>query len=73
MPDNHLLHNRIAEAPLITEDPLLTYSGLATYLHMSQSTLRQYVMRGKIPYLKIAGQRLVRFRKSEIDNWLQGK
>ena len=48
---------------------VMSYKGLSAYLKMSQGTLRQKVMRGKIPFFKIDGA--VRFSKVKIDAWLE--
>jgi excisionase family DNA binding protein len=50
-------------------DDVMDYKGLSAYLKMSQSTLRQRVMCGKIPFFKIGFS--VRFSKRDIDTWLQ--
>lgn len=43
---------------------------VARYLMMSPNTIRQYVSRGRIPYIKVPGSNLVRFLKSQIDDWM---
>ena len=50
-------------------DEVMSYKGLSLYLKLSQGTLRQKVMKGKIPFFKIDGA--VRFSKKHIDAWLQ--
>ena len=47
---------------------LLTTQELSAWLNIKPSTLRKWVCRKKIPYLKIGGS--VRFRKTDIDYWL---
>ena len=47
---------------------VMSYKGLSAYLKLSQGTLRQKVMKGKIPFFKIDGA--VRFSKAHIDAWL---
>ena len=48
---------------------LLTVQELAQLLHIKAATLYAWAARGQIPCLKIHG--LVRFRKDEIDQWLE--
>jgi len=52
-----------------TANDVMSYKGLSAYLKLSQGNLRQKVMNGKIPFLKIDGA--VRFSKKHIDAWLQ--
>ena len=62
-------HDRIRERWNLSENgALLTYRRLARILAISESTLRKYVSRRIIPYLKIG--RCVRFDPHEIDRWL---
>jgi excisionase family DNA binding protein len=49
----------------------LTYHELSKKIGRAQNTLRCDVMNNAIPYTKIGRQ--VRFRESEIENWLQEK
>ena len=51
-------------------DDVMNYKQLSVYLKMGETTLRQKVMKGTIPSLKIDGA--VRFSKTEIDEWLKG-
>lgn len=51
---------------------LLTYRQLAERLSLPMGTLYSLVSRGEIPHLRI-GPRLVRFRREEIDTWLDSK
>ena len=55
---------------LPTADDVMNYKQLSVYLKMGETTLRQKVMKGTIPSLKIDGA--VRFSKTEIDEWLKG-
>ena len=52
-------------------DDVMSYKGLSAYLKMSQGTLRQKVMNGRIPFFKIDCS--VRFSKKKIDEWLEEK
>lgn len=48
--------------------PLWKYSDVSAYTSLAEATLRQLVMRRKIPYIKIG--RSVRFNPEDIDQWL---
>jgi excisionase family DNA binding protein len=48
---------------------LLTVKDLSARLNIKSSTLYLWAAKGEIPCLKIHG--LVRFRKDEIDQWLE--
>ncbi len=50
-------------------EELLTLEELAKYLKISKHTLYKMLEREKIPALKIANQ--WRFKKSDIDKWLE--
>ena len=52
-------------------ESLLSYGELAEYLGRSIDSLRHDVSTRRIPHVKLFGQ--VRFRRSEIDEWLEGK
>lgn len=49
---------------------LMTVSELADYLNVKPEAIRNLARRGEIPSVKV-GRRLIRFRKSEIDAWLE--
>lgn len=49
---------------------LLTIKDVATSLQIKQATLYAWAAQGRIPCIKIHG--LVRFRKEEIDQWVEG-
>lgn len=53
--------NRIAE--------LMTAGELASLLHCSEGTIRNWVWKGEIPTVRI-GRRMVRFNAAEIRKWL---
>jgi excisionase family DNA binding protein len=44
---------------------------LATYLKASEATVRRLVKAGDVPHVRLSS-RVVRFRKSDIDRWLDG-
>lgn len=48
----------------------LTIDELSEYLGIKKSSLYAKVERGDIPYYKI--DRLIRFKKSDIDLWMEG-
>jgi len=48
----------------------LDVKGLSRYLNIKPSTLYAWVAQGRIPALKIHG--LVRFRRQDIDQWVEG-
>lgn len=50
-------------------EKLLTASELEAWLEIDRKTVYTYVQRGLIPYIKI--QSNVRFRRSEIEDWLE--
>ncbi len=50
-------------------DRLLTPEEVCEYLQIKQSMLYRMTSEGRIPFLKLGG--LLRFRRSEIEAWLQ--
>lgn len=50
-------------------DEILDIEDLATYLKMKKASVYNLVERGDIPFYRIG--RLLRFRKSQIDEWLE--
>lgn len=59
-----------AASQLITEDDILMIPEAATLTKRSPGAVRNLVMRGRIPYRKVAG-RLV-FIRSELLKWIAG-
>lgn len=53
------------------EDRLLTVADVAEYLGLSVGTVYNKVSRGEIPHVKLG--RAVRFRRSEIDRWIDAQ
>ena len=47
-----------------------TIAELAEYIKLSEQTVRRYVLNKTVPYHKI--QKVVRFRVSEIEKWIDG-
>lgn len=53
------------------EKDFLTVRELSDYLNLKRSTLYSLAESGQIPHYRIG--RLLRFRKEEIDSWLEGQ
>jgi len=43
------------------------------YLGMTVNTIYKYVSGNKIPFRKIPGSNLIRFRKKHLDAWMESK
>lgn len=52
------------------DETLLTQEQARTFLNVSQPTFRRMIARGDIPAIRI-GQRLIRIRKSDLENILK--
>ncbi len=52
-------------------DKLLTIDQMAEILGVQKSTLYQWTHTGFIPHIKLG--RFVRFRESDVNNWLEKK
>ena len=52
----------------MAKEQMMTAGEVAAYLRCSISTVRRYASRGEIPHYRLG--KLVRFRRSEIENWL---
>lgn len=50
-------------------DPLMNYKQVAEFLGLSEGTVKNYVCSGFIPHIRLSS-RLVRFRRKDIDAWL---
>jgi excisionase family DNA binding protein len=48
----------------------LNIEGLAEYLKLSVQTIRRWVLKREVPYHKI--KKVIRFRLSEIEQWVDG-
>ncbi len=79
--DSDCLANKIAQEvvklikPLLTQgspndDTLFTVKSLAKYLDVSDQWLYERTQLKEIPYIKLG--KLLRFRKSDINTWLDG-
>ena len=53
----------------IGKDELINVKNLASFLSVSEKTIRDWVFKGTIPFVKFNGS--VRFVRREIENWLQ--
>jgi excisionase family DNA binding protein len=51
------------------EPPFLRYEDLAVLLRVPEDTLRTWVRRGLIPFVRLGGK-TVRFRSRDINAWL---
>ena len=49
---------------------LMTVSDLAVYLNLKPETIRNLTRKGEIPSVRV-GKRLIRFKRSEIEAWLE--
>ncbi len=54
-----------------TCEPLLTVEDLCGWLKVKPATVYDWVYRKKIPYIRVG--RLLRFRPSEINQWLTAR
>jgi len=48
---------------------LMTIEEIADYLRVKKRTVYEWLKKGKIPAIKTVGQ--WRFKKTQIDNWLE--
>ena len=58
----------LLDGEITTEDILFSVDTLAKYLQVSKQWVYERVRLNEIPYMKMG--KFPRFRKSEIDNWL---
>lgn len=56
---------------MIEDKRLMNVKELAKYLGLVEQTVYRMVSRGEIPVVKLG--RIIRFRKSTINKWLNGK
>ena len=49
-------------------DSLWDVADVAKYLKVSKSTIRAYILRREIPFLRVGS--LIRFRRDEVDAWV---
>lgn len=53
-------------------DEIMTIDEVAKYLKVTKKTIYYLIYQKSLPTVKL-GSRLLRFRKSDIDNWLESK
>lgn len=53
----------------MTDEEILTLQELSAYLKIAEKTLYGYAQKGKIPGIKVGSA--WRFRKTDIDAWLE--
>ena len=49
----------------------LSVKELAEYLGLKPSTIYQYVAERRVSFHKIPGSQIIKFRKAEIDAWME--
>jgi excisionase family DNA binding protein len=49
----------------------MTVDQVADYLSLSRSTIYQYVNEHRIPFVRIPTSNQVRFRRDQVDDWLE--
>ncbi len=54
------------------DSALMTVEEVAAYLQLKPETIRNLTRRGELPGFKVGSRRL-RFRKAEIDAWLESR
>jgi excisionase family DNA binding protein len=55
-----------------TNKPLMTSSEVAQLLQVEEGTVKQWVKAQRIPVVRLSS-RCLRFRRSDIDAWLDGQ
>lgn len=58
--------------PAATAQAMLTREELASYLNVTKGWIDNAVSECRIPFVRL-GHRTVRFRRGEIDEWLEAK
>ncbi len=53
------------------KDKLLNINELAEYLSVKEASIRSWVYKKKIPFIKVG--KLIRFKVEDIESWLQSK
>lgn len=63
----------MATAAVSVSDPLLTRAEAAEYIGVKPTTLAAWALTGRydLPVVKVG--RLVRYHKSDLDRWLEGR
>jgi excisionase family DNA binding protein len=52
-------------------DPWMSVDQASSYLSVARATIYKWVHEGRVPHHKIPGSGLVRFRASELDQWIE--
>lgn len=61
--------NRIVSEKISKQKQLLDMNETAEYLGISKSTLYEWVIQKKVPFVKVG--RLTKFKKEALDTWLE--
>ncbi len=56
----------------MTDEHYLTYDAAAAYLGLTKATLYRWVRQRRVPHHRVSG-RTVRFRKADLDAWMDGR
>jgi len=64
--------NRLDQIHLVSRE-WFTTNQVAEYIGVSKDTVYKYVHKRKIPYYKIANNRILIFKREEIDSWIMGE
>ena len=59
------------EPKISPDSPYMTYEMCSKYIGISVWTLKQMVRRNEIPHHRPGNRRLVRFKRPEIDSWVE--
>jgi excisionase family DNA binding protein len=54
------------------QDALMTVQEVASYLNVTERTIRQWVADKKIPHRRLGSKGPVRFFRREVDKWSKG-
>ena len=58
----------------LNESPFLDVKSLSEYILVPENTIRSWIARKSIPFIKVPGSTHVRFLKSDILQWMnQGR
>ncbi len=60
----------MAVAMVDVPDDLITDDEVQKITKLPRGTLKWLRSRGKIPYYKLGGGRIIRYRRSEIERWI---
>lgn len=54
-----------------TDDPLISAPELAEQMNVSTQTIRRWWKAGQMPAPRRFGRRVIRWRRSDIDEWIE--